>query len=69
MLIAGYDNDCRESPDRAYKSAAPSVTVYKLNVRLGQELANMLLDPTRVELPEGPQKRRIEPARVVTEVA
>jgi DNA-binding LacI/PurR family transcriptional regulator len=67
VRVTGYDNYWREIEERQYEASMPFATVDKNNHRLGEELATLLLQRMRGELPSSPQQRLLEQELVLTE--
>lgn len=65
VVLAGYDNYWEELPDRQFDNTAPAATVDKQNLKLGAELASLLIERVERRLPLQAQCRCIEPKLVV----
>lgn len=66
VLIAGYDNYFRETPEQAFYPFAPCATVDRNNLQVGQELAGLLLARMNGELSAEPQHRLVTPTLIPT---
>ena len=61
ITVVGYDNYWQDSPHRKWESAGPAATIDKLNLDLGKELMDLLLDRANGKLPPEPQLRLMQP--------
>lgn len=61
VLVAGYDNDWKDAPERAWEPAIPWATVDKHTHLLGENLISLLLERAHGQLPEAPQCRLFAP--------
>lgn len=65
LLVAGYDNYWRDCAERQWEPTRVRVTVDKDNARIGQALAELMLDRLAGKLPHQPQQRVVAPRLVV----
>jgi DNA-binding LacI/PurR family transcriptional regulator len=65
VFIGGYDNYVGDLPELEIDPSALAATVDKLNWKVGEALASLLLDRMAGTLPPEPQKRVVRPRLVV----
>lgn len=67
VLLAGYDNYWRESPERAWEPTRPVATVDKLNLKMGAELVSLLQERLVGRVSSRPRRRVVAPEVVLVE--
>jgi GntR family transcriptional regulator, arabinose operon transcriptional repressor len=67
IYIVGYDNYWQESPDRRWECSVPMATVDKLNLQLGHDLMDLMLERIKGKLPAEPQLRLVKPELKIIE--
>jgi len=65
LLLAGFDNYLPILSDAENRHVRPAVTVDKENIKLGAELARLVIDRAEGLLPAEPQRRLIAPRLVI----
>lgn len=66
VALVGYDDYWKECSERQWEGAFPLATVSKQNLRIGQELVELLLARIEGRLGEQPERRLVEPLLKVT---
>ena len=66
ILITGYDNVWHQAFERQWEPSVPAASVEKHNHRMGETLAQLLLDRMADKLPDAPQLRMVEQSIAIT---
>ncbi|NJL31299.1 MAG: LacI family transcriptional regulator [Phycisphaerales bacterium] len=61
IALVGYDDYWDQAPTREFEPTPPLATINKNNFQMGRELASLLQQRRKQELPEGPQLRLVRP--------